>query len=121
MSLRRRTNRHDARIKHREESAGKIAEIVLAFRIVRERADVGGVSDDRLSADLEALPEPQFWKLFYFATSWFDYDAAIFTASKGVGSVVVAVRPLDNHPPQRTGAAGKLVVTRESHGRGPGH
>ena len=33
-----------------------------------------------LGLNLDALPEEQFWKLFHFATSTFDYDTVDFTA-----------------------------------------
>jgi len=84
VSFRRRTNRHDAWIKHREEFAAKLAEIGLPDEVFEsEQALAEFLTSGRredLGLDLNAIPEPQFWKLFYFATSWFDYDAASFTA-----------------------------------------
>ena len=84
MSFRRRMNRHDAWIKHREESAGELAEIGLSTAIYDSEQTLAefltsGRRED-LGLDLDAVPEPQFWELFHFASSWFGCDASSFTA-----------------------------------------
>ena len=84
VSSRPRTNKHDAWIKHRQESAVKIAEIGLPAALFdSEQALAEFLTSGRrndLGLDLDAVPEPQFWQLFHFASSWFDYEAASFTA-----------------------------------------
>lgn len=84
MSFRRRTNRHDAWIEYREKSAAKLAGIGLPAAVYESAQTLAefltnGRRED-LGLDLDALPEEQFWKLFHFATSTFDYGAASFTA-----------------------------------------
>jgi hypothetical protein len=84
VSFRRNTNRHDWWIVHRDEAAAKLAEIGLppsvyeTERAMREFLTTGRRED--LGLDLDALPEEQFWKLFHYATSTFDYDTVDFTA-----------------------------------------
>jgi len=77
-------NRHDEWIKLCEKSASKLTEIGLPpvvyqnERAMREFLTSGRRED--LGLDLDAMSEEQFWKLFQFATSTFDLDAADFTA-----------------------------------------
>jgi hypothetical protein len=84
MSFRRRTNRHDAWIRHRDESAALLREIGLPAAVceseqtLAEFLTTGHRAD--LALDLDALPERQFWRLFDFASSWFDHETADFTA-----------------------------------------
>jgi hypothetical protein len=77
-------NRHDAWIRHREKSAAYLAAIGLPPAVYQtERALREFLTTSRredLGLDLVALPEEQFWKLFHFATSTFDCDAADFTS-----------------------------------------
>ena len=84
MSFRRRTNDHEAWNSHREASAAEIAAIGLPIALYESAQTLAefltsGHRED-LELDLDAMPEPQFWKLFHFASSWFDYEAASFTA-----------------------------------------
>ncbi len=85
MSFRRRKwNRRDAWNKHCEESASQLAEIGLPIEVFASEQSLAeflstGYRED-LSLDLDTLPEPQFWKLFRFADSWFDSEAAGFKA-----------------------------------------
>ena len=84
MSFQRRVNRHDAWIKYREKSAAKLAEIGLPVAVYDSEQTfaeflTSGRRDD-LVLDLDSVPEPQFWKLFHFASSWFDSEATSFTA-----------------------------------------
>lgn len=84
MSYRRNANRHDWWGGHRHEVAAKLTEIGLpplvyeTERAMREFLTTGRREDLRL--DLNALTEEQFWKLFHYATSTFDYDTVDFTA-----------------------------------------
>jgi hypothetical protein len=80
----RHTNRHDAWIKHCQHSAAQIAGIGLPLEMFEtEQTLADFLTSGRhaeLELDLNALPDEQFWKLFDFATSTFDYEAAAFTA-----------------------------------------
>lgn len=84
MSFRRRTNRHDAWAKYRDRSAAIIAKTGLPPQIfetesgLREFLTTGRRED--LSADLNAISDDQFYQLFDFASSFFDYDTVDFTA-----------------------------------------
>jgi hypothetical protein len=77
-------NRHDTWIKLRQKWAARLAEIGLppavcqTEREIREFLTTG--RRDECGLDLDALPQEQFWELFQFATSVFDYDTVTFTA-----------------------------------------
>lgn len=84
MSFRKHSNRHDSWIRLCEASAATFADIGLpavVFQTERNmRAFLTTGHAAEIAFELEAMTEEQFWKLFHFATSTFDYDVADFTA-----------------------------------------
>ena len=84
MSFRRCANRHDAWAAYRDQSASVIGRTGLPLQIfetergLREFLTTGGRED--LSADLNAMSDEQFFALFDFVSSFFDWDATTFTA-----------------------------------------
>lgn len=84
MSFRRRTNRHDAWAAHCDRSATTIASTGLPSQVfetergLREFLTTGRRED--VSADLNAISDEQFCRLFHFVSSFFDYDVVDFTA-----------------------------------------
>ena len=84
MSFRRRSNRHVAWAAYRDRSASVIGSTGLPLQIfetehgLRDFLTTGRRED--LSADLHAMSDEQFFALFRFVSSFFDCDAADFTA-----------------------------------------
>ncbi len=84
MSFKHCSNRHDAWINYRNRHQIVVAEIGLPADLLEhehpftEFLTIGRI--EGIAADIESLSEEQFSKLFHFVTSWFDFDAANFTA-----------------------------------------
>jgi len=84
MRYRRKKNRPDSWLEYCDRNRAVIASIGLPEALFKtELALSEFLSAGRLAgvaAELDALPEPEFSKLFHFVTMYFDYDAVNFTA-----------------------------------------
>ena len=84
MSFRRNANRHDAWIAYRTRAAAQLASIGLPPDLYENEYSLADFLTTGHHAGLQLtlhnLTDPQFWALFHFASSWYDYASADFKA-----------------------------------------
>jgi hypothetical protein len=84
VSFRQTNNQHDAWQKYCDRQASVLSEIGLPAAlfendfVLSEFLTKGYRQKDE--ASLDVLDDDRFCQLFYFATSWFDFDTSGFTA-----------------------------------------